>query len=74
MGLAAGVVVTVVVVIDLVGAEGGGAETKCESGSEAQPARMRPRALQTARTDASFLSAVGEAEYFGEAGILFFIC
>ena len=48
------VVVDVVVITALVGEFGGGAESKCDSGSEAQPAK-RPRALPTARSEQSGL-------------------
>jgi hypothetical protein len=43
--MVSGVVVVVVVVIDRTGAGGGGAETTCDSGWVAQPAR-RPSAPQ----------------------------
>jgi cobalamin biosynthesis protein CobT len=46
-GIESGVVVVVVVVTERVGAAGGSDETWCDSGSEAQPARM-PRLPQAA--------------------------
>lgn len=60
-GTVSGVVVVVVVVTERVGAGGGGAETMCDSGSEAQPAR-RLRAPQHAKTGVSCLIVRTEAE------------
>jgi len=58
-----GGVVVVVVVTEPVGADvdGGRVVTICESGSEAQPARI-PRAPQQARRGVSCLTARAEAE------------
>jgi hypothetical protein len=60
-GTVSGVVVVVVVVTERVGAGGGGAETMCESGAVAQPAR-RPKALQQTKTGVSCLTKRAEAE------------
>jgi hypothetical protein len=68
-----GVVVVVVVVTERVGAGGGGAETMCDSGSEAQPAR-RPSAPQNAKTGVSRLIMRTEAERDGKVIIFVFIC
>jgi hypothetical protein len=54
-------VVVVVVVTELADADGGGAETICDSGSEAQPAR-RTRAPQHRTAGVSCLTAQIEAE------------
>jgi hypothetical protein len=51
-GIVSGVVVVVVVVTDRVGAGGGGAETVCDLGPEAQPAK-NPKAAQHRRDKVS---------------------
>lgn len=51
-------VVVVVVITAFVGDGGGGAETKCDSGSETHPDRS-PRAPQRARTGISCLAFAG---------------
>jgi hypothetical protein len=53
-GTVSGVVVVVVVVTERVGAGGGGAETMCDSGSAAHPAR-RPKAPQKTRKDGTLI-------------------
>lgn len=60
-GIVSGVVVVVVVVTERVGAGGGGVETVCDSGPEAQPAR-RLIAPQNATTGVKFLITRMEAE------------
>ena len=71
-GTVSGVVVVVVVVTERVGAGGGGAETRCDSGAEAQPAR-RPKAPQNTRTGVSCLIVRTEAERYRKLLIFVFI-
>jgi hypothetical protein len=66
------VVVVVVVITVLFGAGGGGAETTCDSGSVAQPAR-KPRTPQHAATRVNCLAARAEAERDRRVGIVSFI-
>jgi hypothetical protein len=62
----------VVVTAVLVGVGGGGAETTCDSGSVAQPAKM-PRMLQKAKSDGSRVTVRAEAEDVRWLRIVFFI-
>jgi hypothetical protein len=62
----------VVVTTARVGVGGGGAETMCDSGSFAQPAK-RASTPQQARTGARDLPAREEAAEEGILGIVFFI-
>ena len=72
VGLAMATGVVVVTSTGPVGVGGGGAETTCDSGSEAQPPKM-PRMPQQAMTGASCLTARAEAEGDRRVRIVFFI-
>jgi hypothetical protein len=62
----------VVVITVLAGVGGGGAESICDSGSVAQPAK-RPRTLQQAIIGENCLTARAEAEGDRRLRIVFFI-
>jgi hypothetical protein len=71
-GMVSGVVTVVVVVTERVGAGGGGAETVCDSGPLAQPAR-RPSVPQQAMMEVYCLSAWTEAKLEGRRIFFIFI-
>jgi hypothetical protein len=65
-------IVVVVVVTERAGSDGGGAETTCDSGSEAQPAR-RPRAPQQAKNCVRSLAARTEIDWDKRLKMFIFI-